>query len=111
MAQHRVGVDRNQTTISCLEHSIALDNMVRIIDAFVDILDFNALGFSIALLEKFKYMFDSSNFLIHDCLMEKSKKNHIFAIIVLIIVTFISYFLKLNLTAYQILENEIKNNF
>ena len=46
MSQHRTGIDRNQFQFSCLEDLIAGDNAVRVIDAFVDILDFKALGFA-----------------------------------------------------------------
>ena len=46
MSQHRIGIDRNQFQFSCLEDLIAEDNPVRVIDAFVDILDFKALGFA-----------------------------------------------------------------
>jgi transposase len=46
MVQHRQGDARNQIEFSCLDDLIASDNMVRVIDAFVDILDFNELGFA-----------------------------------------------------------------
>ena len=46
MSQHRIGIARNQFQFSCLEDLIAEDNAVRVIDAFVDILDFKALGFA-----------------------------------------------------------------
>ena len=46
MSQHRTGIDRNQFQFSCLEDLIAADNPVRVIDAFVDILDFKDLGFA-----------------------------------------------------------------
>ena len=46
MSQHRIGIDRHQFQFSCLEDLIAADNAVRVIDAFVDILDFKALGFA-----------------------------------------------------------------
>ena len=46
MVTHRIGIAREQTSIFCLEDFIASDNMVRVIDAFVDILDFEALGFA-----------------------------------------------------------------
>jgi transposase len=41
------GVDRNQATLlpECLEDFIAEDNPVRIVDAFVDELDLESLGF------------------------------------------------------------------
>ncbi len=46
MSQHHIGTARNQLQFSCLEDLIAEDNIVRVIDAFVDILDFKALGFA-----------------------------------------------------------------
>ena len=46
MSQHRIGIDRHQFQFSCLEELIAEDNPVRVIDAFVDILDFKSLGFA-----------------------------------------------------------------
>ena len=46
MSQHRIGIDCNQFQFSCLEDLIADDNTVCVIDAFVDILDFKALGFA-----------------------------------------------------------------
>ena len=46
MVTHRLGVARQQTSIFCLEDFIAADNMVRVIDAFVDILDMEKLGFA-----------------------------------------------------------------
>lgn len=46
MVTHRIGFAREQTSIFCLEDFIASDNMVRVIDAFVDILDFESLGFA-----------------------------------------------------------------
>jgi transposase len=46
MVHHRKGNARNQMEFSCLDDLIASDNMVRVIDAFVDILDFNELGFA-----------------------------------------------------------------
>ena len=46
MVAHRSGTARNQLTFSCLEELIAPDNMVRVIDAFVDVLDFKHLGFA-----------------------------------------------------------------
>ena len=46
MVAHRSGTARNQLTFSCLEELIAPDNRVRVIDAFVDILDFKHLGFA-----------------------------------------------------------------
>lgn len=46
MVAHRKGEARNQMAFSCLEELIADDNIVRVIDAFVDILDFKQLGFA-----------------------------------------------------------------
>jgi radical SAM protein with 4Fe4S-binding SPASM domain len=46
MVTHRIGLDRAQTAIFCLEDFIADDNIVRVIDAFVDVLDLADMGFS-----------------------------------------------------------------
>ena len=46
MPHHRIGTARNQMAFVCLEDQIEADNIVRVIDAFVDILDFNNLGFA-----------------------------------------------------------------
>jgi transposase len=46
MVAHRKGTARNQFSFICLEDLIAEDNLVRVIDAFVDIIDFKQLGFS-----------------------------------------------------------------
>jgi radical SAM protein with 4Fe4S-binding SPASM domain len=46
MVTHRIGLDRAQTAIFCLEDFIGEDNIVRVIDAFVDVLDLAAMGFS-----------------------------------------------------------------
>lgn len=46
MSHHRIGAARNQIVFSCLEELIPLDNIVRVIDAFVDILDFQHMGFA-----------------------------------------------------------------
>lgn len=46
MVAHRSGIPRNQMNTYCLEDLIAEDNIVRAVDAFVDILDFQKLGFA-----------------------------------------------------------------
>lgn len=46
MSHHRIGTARNQISFNCLEELIESDNIVRVIDAFVDILDFQTLGFA-----------------------------------------------------------------
>jgi transposase len=46
MLTHRFGIDRSQTSIFCLEDFIEAENIVRVIDAFVDILDLADLGFA-----------------------------------------------------------------
>lgn len=46
MVSHRSGEARNQVTFFCLDDMIAEDNLARVIDAFVDILDFQELGFA-----------------------------------------------------------------
>ncbi|GHB27696.1 transposase [Mongoliitalea lutea] len=43
---HIQGIDRFQLTFSCLEDAIPNDNPVRVIDAFIDKLDLELLGFS-----------------------------------------------------------------
>ena len=49
MVAHRIGIDRHQMSFICLEDLVAEDNIVRVIDAFVDIIDFEDLGFANAL--------------------------------------------------------------
>ena len=46
MVAHRQGAARNQLTFHCLEELIADENLVRVVDAFVDILDCDKLGFA-----------------------------------------------------------------
>jgi transposase len=46
MMAHRQGSARNQLAFQYLEELIAQDNIVRVIDAFVDILDCQKLGFA-----------------------------------------------------------------
>jgi transposase len=46
MSHHRIGTARTQIVFGCLEDLIEADNIVRVIDAFVDILDFPSLGFA-----------------------------------------------------------------
>jgi transposase len=46
MSHHRIGTARTQMSFGCLEEQIESDNIVRVIDAFVDILDFPTLGFA-----------------------------------------------------------------
>jgi transposase len=46
MVAHRSGISRHQISFSCLEDLIAEDNIVRVIDAFVDIVDFQQIGFA-----------------------------------------------------------------
>ena len=38
--------DRNQMTMFCLESSIAPDSFVRVVDAFVDVIDLKSFGFA-----------------------------------------------------------------
>ena len=45
MIGHKVGIDRQQIQFSALEDLIAEDNVVRVIDAFVDMLDLKSFGF------------------------------------------------------------------
>ena len=42
--QHITGISRQQMTIASLESSIASDNPIRFIDAFVENIDLKALG-------------------------------------------------------------------
>ncbi|MDZ7880435.1 MAG: IS1182 family transposase [Saprospiraceae bacterium] len=46
MVGHKKGIARNQVAFICLEDLISQDNTVRVIDAFVDILNFEQLGFA-----------------------------------------------------------------
>ncbi len=46
MVGHKKGIARNQVAFNCLEDLIREDNTVRVIDAFVDILNFEQLGFA-----------------------------------------------------------------
>jgi transposase len=50
--QHILGISRHQLRISSLEDSIAPDNQVRFIDAFVSYIDLSKLGFSVQTLKK-----------------------------------------------------------
>lgn len=45
--QHITGIPRNQMCFSSLEDTISIDNPIRFIDAFVEILLLNSLGFSV----------------------------------------------------------------
>ena len=45
MIGHKLGIDRHQMQFSALEDLIAEDNVVRVIDAFVDMLDLKTFGF------------------------------------------------------------------
>ena len=49
--QHIQGTNRHQTYFSTLEQQVAADNPVRIIDAFVNKLDLQKLGFSQTMLK------------------------------------------------------------
>ena len=49
--QHITGISRNQITIVSLESSIASDNPIRFIDAFVENIDLKALGFEVQTLK------------------------------------------------------------
>ena len=46
MIGHKLGIDRHQMQFSALEDLIAEDNVVRVIDAFVDMLDLKTFGFN-----------------------------------------------------------------
>jgi transposase len=45
MIGHKIGIDRFQMQFNALEDLIAEDNLVRVVDAFVDSLDLNTYGF------------------------------------------------------------------
>ena len=45
MSQHKTGTARNQMSFGSLDDQIGTENPVRIIDAFVDMLDLKTLGF------------------------------------------------------------------
>ncbi|MCZ8330847.1 MAG: hypothetical protein O9282_06005 [Flavobacterium sp.] len=44
--QHIQGIARNQLQVSSLEDSISQDNPVRFIDAFVNLIDLEKIGFT-----------------------------------------------------------------
>ncbi|WP_281309990.1 IS1182 family transposase [Flavobacterium flavigenum] len=50
--QHISGISRNQMRISSLEDTIAHDNQVRFIDAFVMFIDLSKLGFSVQTIKR-----------------------------------------------------------
>ena len=57
-------ISRNQMTIASLESSISTDNPIRFIDAFVDNIDLEALGFEVQTLKtEGRPSFDSKIFL------------------------------------------------
>ncbi len=43
--QHKQGENRNQMLMFCLENAIADDSFVRVVDAFVDVIDLDSFGF------------------------------------------------------------------
>jgi transposase len=45
--QHIIGIPRNQMAFSSLEDSISADNPIRFIDAFVEMIDLDSLGFEV----------------------------------------------------------------
>ena len=47
-----LGGDRNQMQFMALEEMVSIDSWARVIDVFVDILPFGALGFKNAMLQK-----------------------------------------------------------
>ena len=49
--QHIQGISRNQLQVSSLEDTIAVDNPVRFIDAFVNSIDLEKIGFTLKLLK------------------------------------------------------------
>lgn len=51
MMQHITGIPRNQMVFSSLEDMILPDNPVRLVDAFVEALSIQSLGFKIQTLK------------------------------------------------------------
>ena len=49
--QHIQGISRNQLQVSSLEDTISQDNPVRFIDAFVNHIDLNKIGFESKVLK------------------------------------------------------------
>jgi transposase len=49
--QHIQGISRNQLQVSSLEDTIAVDNPVRFIDAFVELIDLQKIGFTPTVLK------------------------------------------------------------
>ncbi|PKB15281.1 IS1182 family transposase [Flavobacterium sp. 5] len=62
--QHVTGIPRNQMCFSSLEDTISLDNPIRFIDFFVEILELNSLGFSVQTIKsEGRPSFDTTVFL------------------------------------------------
>ena len=53
---HIAGKNRLQIEMSCLEDRITAENPVRVIDAFIDALDLEKLGFGSSIPEYFCYL-------------------------------------------------------
>lgn len=51
MMQHIIGIARNQMVFTSLDQNISYDNTVRFIDAFVENIDLEALGFELQTLK------------------------------------------------------------
>ena len=51
LVQHIQGISRNQLQVSSLEDTIAADNPVRFIDAFINSIDLEKIGFTLKLLK------------------------------------------------------------
>lgn len=49
--QHITGIPRNQLFFNSLEETISTDNVVRFIDAFVDVLSLKSLGFNVSTIK------------------------------------------------------------
>ena len=49
--QHITGISRHQLQVSSLEDTISQDNSIRFIDAFVNLIDFEKLGFTLRVLK------------------------------------------------------------
>nr|WP_225556139.1 hypothetical protein [Flavobacterium columnare] len=50
--QHIQGISRNQLPVSSLEDKITSDNPVRFIDAFIEHIDLQKVGFTAVILKK-----------------------------------------------------------
>ena len=61
--QHISGTSRQQLQISSLEDKIASDNPIRFIEAFVEHISLEALGFTVQTVKSYRPSFDTKLFL------------------------------------------------